>query len=143
MICMLMTRILLGRLIQAATICTGLPILMTWILLRAPHTSSQDLHGVAHADDLGLLMAHHTKAMIYKGVLILIIWILLRVARTSTLQTVSEIASYRGQCAFKMLTRPEACTSFCNIHHRYENPLIKLLHWGLCRCSSCSALKGD
>ena len=40
------------------------------------------------------------------------------------LQTVAEIASYRGQCAFKMLTRTDARTSFCNIHHRYENPLI-------------------
>ena len=37
------------------------------------------------------------------------------------------IARYRGQCACKMLTRSDTRTTFCNIHHRYEKPLIKLL----------------
>ena len=30
----------------------GFRILMTWILLRAPHTSSQDLHGAVHTNHL-------------------------------------------------------------------------------------------
>ena len=125
-------------------ICKGFPILMTWILLRAPRTSSQDLRGVAHTNDLGLLMAPHTTSHDLQGFPILIIWILLRVARTNRqeFQTVSEIASYRAQCAFKMLTRTDARASFCNIHHRYENPLIKLLHRGLCRRSPGLRVKG-
>ena len=120
-------------------ICKGFPILMTWILLREPRTSSQDLRGVAHTNDLGLLMAPHTTSQDLQGVSHANhLDFALRVARTNSqeFQTVSEIASYRGQCAFKMLTSTDARTSFCNIHHRYENPLIKLLHRGLCRRSS-------
>ena len=87
---------------------------MTWILLREPCTSSQDLRGVAHTHDLGLLMAPRTTSHDLQGFPILIIWILPRVARTNSqeFQTVSEIASHRGQCAFKMLTRTDARTSF-------------------------------
>ena len=49
-------------------ICKGFPILMTWILLREPRTSSQDLRGVAHTNDLGLLMAPHTTSQDLQGV---------------------------------------------------------------------------
>ena len=48
--------------------CKGFSILMTWMLLRAPRTSSQDLRGVTHTNDLGLLMAPHTTSHDLQGV---------------------------------------------------------------------------
>ena len=43
----------------------------------------------------------------------------------------AEITSYRAQCACKILTRTDTRTSFCNIDHRYENPLYKTLFLGV------------
>ena len=96
---------------------------MTWILLRA----------VAHTNDLGLLIAPHTKRHDLQGV-----------SHHTNHLDFAKGGSYKQprfangfrdrelsrQYASKTLTRTDARTSFCHIHHRYENPLITLLHRG-------------
>ena len=136
------------------------------ILQPLPRTRSHYLQGVSHANDLDFAKgasykqprfawgcpyqplgfandASYKKVMICRGFPTLIIWILPRVSRTSSqdLQTVSKIASYSGRCAFKILKRTDARTSLCNINHRYENPLIKLLHRGFLRRSHVDGIR--
>ena len=46
----------------------GFPILVTWILLRVPHTNNQDLQGLGPTSDLDLLRVPHTNSQDLHGV---------------------------------------------------------------------------
>ena len=63
-----MTRNLKGCFIQTANICNGFALLMTWILLRVPHTNNQDLQGLCPTNDLDLLRVPHTNNQDLQGV---------------------------------------------------------------------------